>query len=325
MKKIKYILIFIITFFILLTNTDAATNPYGKYQNLYGKTTVRCTWYAWGEAYEKGGVALPGWGNAQTWYASARNAGYSVGREAKANSIAVWSSSDGYGHVAYVVSVSEDYMIINEGGAILSDDFTCDTCTSYNIQEGYINGKKELTNADNLIGYIYLDDAPKTPKNNTSTNTTTTTTKKDNNNNLSSISINEEDLEFEKDTLEYTYEVAYNVKIANIKAATESEKTIVEGMGDKALKVGENIYTLESRAEDGTTKEYKITIIRQEYKEQIEETKEINNSEETVENNQKNINTKLIIGIALGVGILIILVIVMIKKKGGKHEKDIQK
>ena len=104
----KFFLKNFICFLSFTLSVNAATNPYGKYQDLYGVKTVRCTWYAWEQAYTNAGVALPGWGNAQTWYNSAAMAGYSVGKEAKANSIAVWSSSDGYGHVAYVVSVDAD-------------------------------------------------------------------------------------------------------------------------------------------------------------------------------------------------------------------------
>ena len=65
LKKL-FLIIFITFSFTSLVN--AASNPYGKYQSLYGITTVRCTWYAWQEAYEHTGVALPGWENAQTWY-----------------------------------------------------------------------------------------------------------------------------------------------------------------------------------------------------------------------------------------------------------------
>ena len=103
----KNFLLILICFLSFTLSVNAATNPYGKYQDLYGVKTVRCTWYAWEQAYTNAGVALPGWGNAQTWYNSAAMAGYSVGKEARSNSIAVWSSSDSYGHVAYVVSVED--------------------------------------------------------------------------------------------------------------------------------------------------------------------------------------------------------------------------
>ena len=83
----KKILFFLIIFFSFITLSHASANPYGKYQDLYGVKTVRCTWYAWQEAYNNAGVALPGWGNAQTWYNLAAQAGFSVGQVAKANSL----------------------------------------------------------------------------------------------------------------------------------------------------------------------------------------------------------------------------------------------
>ena len=148
----KKILFFLILFFGFIPLSNAAANPYGKYQDLYGVKTVRCTWYAWQEAYNNAGVALPGWGNAQTWYNLAAQAGFSVGQVAKANSIAVWSSSDAYGHVAYVVSVDSDgvYMTVNEGGMPDAVD-----------SEGIIIGSRKSTSAANLIGFIYLSDDEK--------------------------------------------------------------------------------------------------------------------------------------------------------------------
>ena len=147
-----------ICFLSFILSVNAATNPYGKYQDLYGVKTVRCTWYAWEQAYTNAGIALPGWGNAQTWYNSAAMAGYSVGKEARANSIAVWSSSDSYGHVAYVVSVDEsgEYMTVNEGGIPTEEN------------EGIVIGSKLSTSASNLIGFIYLSDAPKSSGGSTS-------------------------------------------------------------------------------------------------------------------------------------------------------------
>ena len=164
----KKILFFLIIFFSFITLSHASANPYGKYQDLYGVKTVRCTWYAWQEAYNNAGVALPGWGNAQTWYNLAAQAGFSVGQVAKANSIAVWSSSDAYGHVAYVVSVDSDgvYMTVNEGGMPDAVD-----------SEGIIIGSRKSTSAANLIGFIYLNDAPKNNSNSTPSNSNNTNNK----------------------------------------------------------------------------------------------------------------------------------------------------
>lgn len=38
---------------------SAASNPFGKWQTINGVTTIRCTYYAWQQAYDNTGVALP--------------------------------------------------------------------------------------------------------------------------------------------------------------------------------------------------------------------------------------------------------------------------
>lgn len=306
MKKIN-LLLFIIFISLFIPNAYAATNPYGKYQELYNIKTVRCTWYAWQQAYEIAGVALPGWDNAQTWYNSAKQAGYSVGKEAKPNSIAVWSSIDGYGHVGYVVSVEGDYMTTNEGGMVTEEN------------EGIINGIQRSVTSDNLIGFIYLDDAPKNPTssnnissntNNTSSNNTNTQPnvdevidveeEKSSNNYLSELTIDIENFNFDKNTTEYTLVVDNNTQIITIDAKAEDEKAKVTGTGQKALKVGENKYTITVIAEDEAKREYNIVITREEIVE-----------EEVVETIEESKTNSTIIYVVIGfISCLIIILII---------------
>ena len=298
----KFNLLFIILMLLFIPNVYAATNPYGKYQELYNIKTVRCTWYAWQQAYEIAGVALPGWDNAQTWYNSAKQAGYSVGKEAKPNSIAVWSSIDGYGHVGYVVSVEGDYMTTNEGGMVTEEN------------EGIINGIQRSVTSDNLIGFIYLDDAPKNPtssnnanSNNTSSGTQTNVDEvvdvedeKSSNNYLSELTIDIENFNFDKNTTEYTLVVDNNTKIITIDAKAEDEKAQVIGTGQKALKVGENKYTITVIAEDEAKREYNIVIAREEIVE-----------EEVVETIEESKTNSTIIYVVIGfISCLIIILII---------------
>ena len=303
MKKIN-LLLFIILISLFIPNAYAATNPYGKYQELYNIKTVRCTWYAWQQAYEIAGVALPGWDNAQTWYNSAKQAGYSVGKEAKPNSIAVWSSIDGYGHVGYVVSVEGDYMTTNEGGMVTEEN------------EGIINGIQRSVTSDNLIGFIYLDDAPKNPtsSNNANSNNTSSGTQpnvdevvdvedeKSSNNYLSELTIDIENFNFDKNTTEYTLVVDNNTKIITISAKAEDEKAQVIGTGQKALKVGENKYTITVIAEDEAKREYNIVITREEIVE-----------EEVVETIEEPKTNSTIIYVVIGF-ISCLIIILIIKK-----------
>lgn len=296
----KNFLLILICFLSFTLSVNAATNPYGKYQDLYGVKTVRCTWYAWEQAYINAGVALPGWGNAQTWYNSAAMAGYSVGKEARANSIAVWSSSDSYGHVAYVVSVDEsgEYMTVNEGGIPTEEN------------EGIVIGSKLSTSTSNLIGFIYLSDAPKSSGGSTSSSNNSESKNKSSNNNLSNLEIDIADFKFNPEVTEYNLEVPYNTKIISIKAISESDRAVVTGAGEKALKVGENNYRIVITAEDGTTKEYKISIRRNakvsdEEKETVIET----------EKEDKFNNKILIVGVFIIVIAFTLVVILLIKHK----------
>ena len=296
----KKILFFLIIFFSFITLSHASANPYGKYQDLYGVKTVRCTWYAWQEAYNNAGVALPGWGNAQTWYNLAAQAGFSVGQVAKANSIAVWSSSDAYGHVAYVVSVDSDgvYMTVNEGGMPDAVD-----------SEGIIIGSRKSTSAANLIGFIYLSDAPKNNSNSTSSNSNNTNNKLSSNKNITSLEIDIEDFSFDQNIFEYNLEVPYNKQIISIKGSPEDDKAIITGLGDKALQVGINTYPIIITAEDGSFIEYTINITR------LEKEIKTYDTNKYIEEENKNNNIILIIGISTGVIILVIITGIVIYKK----------
>ena len=296
----KNFLLILICFLSFTLSVNAATNPYGKYQDLYGVKTVRCTWYAWEQAYINAGVALPGWGNAQTWYNSAAMAGYSVGKEARANSIAVWSSSDSYGHVAYVVSVDEsgEYMTVNEGGIPTEEN------------EGIVIGARYSTSSSKLIGFIYLSDAPKSSGGSTSSSNNSESKNKSSNNNLSNLEIDIADFKFNPEVTEYNLEVPYSTKIISIKAISESDRAVVTGAGEKALKVGENNYRIVITAEDGTTKEYKISIRRN--------AKVSDEEKETVIETEKEdkFNSKiLIVGVFIIVIAFTLVVILLIKHK----------
>lgn len=73
-----------------------------------------CTWWAWEAACCNWKVALPGWGNANTWasYAS-KNGNYQVLGNPVPGSIAT-STKGGYGHVAWVESVNGNKITVSE-------------------------------------------------------------------------------------------------------------------------------------------------------------------------------------------------------------------
>lgn len=113
-----------------------------------------------------------------------------------------------------------------------------------------------------LIGYIYLDNVPKTSRSSENSNQNTTQVKKTNNANLSNIKIDNIDFEFNKETLEYNLEVENNIENIKIEATLEDNKAKLEGIKEQKLVVGENIINLKVIAEDGTEKTYIIKIKR---------------------------------------------------------------
>ena len=194
-------------------------------------------------------------------------------------------------------------MTINEAGIVTDEN------------EGIVNGSKKYTTADNLIGFIYLDEAPSSTNNTYNNPTNSNNTHKDNltqeekldpNNNLKELNIDIDAFVFDASIKDYELEVPYETQIIHIKATPESSNAIVTGTGAKALKVGTNEYTITVTAEDKTTKEYHITVTR----------KEPIIKEDTKEQKNPNIPKYGIIGlISGGVIILIVSTILIVKKK----------
>lgn len=318
MKKIdiKYIVI-IIVFLIYIPSIKAVSNPYKETNSLY--SGYNCTWYAWKMAYEKAGVALPGWGNAKNWYTDAQKSGYQTGTTPQANSIVVWGTWTSYGHVGYVERVTDTAIYVwDSTGPCADKGREYEECMSNSMSEEgdkacWDNAKKvaceySLFNPRHEVtGYIYLNGA----KSNTSSKSSS---KKSSNNNLKDLRIDGYDINFQKDILDYNLNVEFDVENVNIIAEADSSKASVTGTGDQELNIGKNIFKIVVKAEDGTKKEYNINVFRK--MKTIEEQKVIKiNSEDKKENKKNN---KVIVVTIMGVGLLITIVtigFVSIRKK----------
>ena len=82
-----------------------------------------CTWQAWEEAYTRLGVKLPAWGDAGTWCASAKNAGYTVqdwysGYVPPNDCIMEWN-----GHVGWILSADSVGVNIREGNILINGSY----------------------------------------------------------------------------------------------------------------------------------------------------------------------------------------------------------
>lgn len=88
---------------------------------------------------------------------------------------------------------------------------------------------------------------------------------------LKSLTIDGEDIGFEKDILEYTYKVGMDVETLKIEALPEKETSKVEITGNEKLTEGENVITIKVVAEDGEEKTYTIKVTKEEEKTDDEE------------------------------------------------------
>ena len=279
----------------------AATNPYKPTQVINGKVVDNCTYIAWKAAYERLGIVLPGWGNANTWLRSAYNAGFSTGRVPKANSIVVFDNGS-KGHVAFVIDYDpeeEVYTLYNE--------------RTMSIYEYEINGYGTL-------GYIYLDEPRKETNNSsgeTNNNSTSkeTTTTLSSNSALKSLTIENINFEFQKDTFTYFLTVPYEQEEIIVKAEADSSKAKITGLDTYKLNIGENIITIKVVAEDNSTSQYVLNIIREEEQKTKEDLEIVENVIEP-----KNNNFYYILGGSLFILIVVILSIWQIKKHHRNNE-----
>ena len=322
----KYLLLILLLTFITLP-VYARSNPYKQYQTLGGSETINCTWAAWKNAKEKGGVELPGWGNADTWYNSAKKAGFSVGQEPKPNSIMVlrWSN---YGHVVYVESVKngipyywdtydcyyetpEYHKCLEEG----ENELEQRECANL-MDHGICYDRYDLKD---LIGYIYLDSVPKTTttKKKTTTKTTTkktttTITTTTNEDTGIIIDIDNDAFHFEEDTLEYSLETENDT--IEIKGSSANKNLTLEGLGIKELNVGNNSFKIDVIKDKKVFKTYTINVLRTEKVSEVttSSTTTTKPLKEEKENEDKTLGIILVI---IGIVILITIMVILLKKR----------
>ncbi len=90
----------------------------------------------------------------------------------------------------------------------------------------------------------------------------TRTDDRDSNNFLSSISLSDGNINFDKNTTSYTVNVDTSVKEITISAVAESSKAKVTGSGTKTLKDGTNKFEISVKAENETVKKYVVIVNR---------------------------------------------------------------
>lgn len=126
---------------------------------------------------------------------------------------------------------------------------------------------------------------------------------KSTNNYLSKLEIEGYEIDFNKDTLEYSIKVSSDVETLDITAIAEDASARVNIYGNSNFKEGENKVTVVVTAEDGSERTYTITVDKEAKKEVVkEDTKEEENGNSQLE---KTIIIILIILVIIGLLYLI--------------------
>ncbi len=86
---------------------------------------------------------------------------------------------------------------------------------------------------------------------------------RDTDNYLYSLTLDKGNLKFNRNTLNYTVNVKNNVDKIKITAVPESDKAILNGDGEKSLKLGTNRFEINVVAENGEKRTYVLTINRE--------------------------------------------------------------
>ncbi|MCI9365855.1 MAG: cadherin-like beta sandwich domain-containing protein [Clostridia bacterium] len=132
---------------------------------------------------------------------------------------------------------------------VLSGDVTDESGQTSNVNETVTVVVSAATSAPNNNN-----------NNNSNNNNKPATTSKSSDTGLKSVTVDGKSY-----TIGKTMTVGADTSSVNIKATTSNSKAKVTGTGTKELVTGTNKFTLKVTAEDGTTKSYTVTIIREEY------------------------------------------------------------
>ena len=90
----------------------------------------------------------------------------------------------------------------------------------------------------------------------------TRTDDRDTDSTLSSLSVDNGNFKFDKNTRDYTVNVNYAIDKINVSATASSAKATVEGVGERELLVGENVIGITVTAENGAKTTYTIKVNR---------------------------------------------------------------
>lgn len=131
--------------------------------------------------------------------------------------------------------------------------------TKSTFVSGYSGGTFKLNYGDNKVLIKVKSESGKI---NTYTIVINRRDNRNTNNYLKTLKIENANIEFDKNTLNYSVIVKNNINKINIMATTEHSTATVSGIGEKALKEGSNKFEVKVKAENKTIRTYTINIKR---------------------------------------------------------------
>lgn len=152
--------------------------------------------------------------------------------------------------------------------SLTTDETT--TITLSNITAS--DGDKDINTSDTskTIKFVVKENNNNNNQMNTNNNSTNNTTnkkeetKKSNNNYLSSITLSDGNITFDKNVLTYDIIVDYETTTIEINANVEDDKANITGDGKHTLNVGSNVIKITIKAEDESERTYTLNINREE-------------------------------------------------------------
>lgn len=181
--------------------------------------------------------------------------------------LSMWRAS-GVDYTSSVVNLtSSNGTIVQDGGLSVSYTFKATNVGSTQVKLVNV----DVADVNQLIGpggvsnSCTINVVSSTSSTNVK-NTKTNTENKETINSLNSLSISgiENNIEFDKEKLEYNLEVENNIDKINIEASTTSSKSTVTGIGEKELAEGLNSFNIVVTSESGSARIYVINITRKE-------------------------------------------------------------
>lgn len=140
---------------------------------------------------------------------------------------------------------------------------------------------------------------------------------KSSNNYLSSITLSDGNITFDKDVLTYDVIVDYETTSIEIKANVEDDKATITGDGKHTLNVGNNVIKLTIKAEDESERTYTLNVNREE--KDIVVDNEVENNENDIKDDKLEKENNYVLPFAIISVLLIVIIVVVIIYKNKKN------